>query len=119
MWAAAFGGNPFGRPRGPRGRCGPTAPGTIPRNHEPSVGLVADTVALARRCGRHLVGAAGFAKLVHRYRRLALAQTDDVLCLHVDLSVPRITRHFFLDPTGEVEFLIRVLQLNLCKHHTI
>src|SRR5262249_46913364 len=23
------GGNPLGRPRGPRGRCGPTAPGTI------------------------------------------------------------------------------------------
>ena len=119
MWAAAFGGNPFGRPRGPRGRCGPTAPGTIPRNHEPSVGLVADTVALARRCGRHLVGAAGFAKLVHRYRRLALAQTDDVLCLHVDFSVPRITRHFFPNPTREVEFLIRVLELNLCKHYTV
>jgi FtsP/CotA-like multicopper oxidase with cupredoxin domain len=30
--------------------------------------------------------------------------------LHVDLSVPRIIRHFFPDPTGEVEFLIRVLQ---------
>src|SRR5262245_3196448 len=29
MWVAAFGGNPLGRPRGPRGRCGPTAPGTI------------------------------------------------------------------------------------------
>src|SRR5262249_44024634 len=26
---AAFGGNLLGRPRGPRGRCGPTAPGTI------------------------------------------------------------------------------------------
>ena len=75
-------------------------------------------MALARRCGRHLVGAAGFAKPVDGYRRLALAKTDDVLCLHVDLSVPRITRHFFPDP-GEVELLIRVLQLNLCKHHTI
>jgi hypothetical protein len=58
----------------------------------------------------------GFAKL---YRCLALAQADDALCLHVDLSVPRITRHFFPDPTGEIEFLIRVLQLNLCKHYTI
>src|SRR5262249_25894054 len=60
-----------------------------------------------------------FAKLVHGYRRLAFAQTDDALRLHVDLSVPRITRHFFPDPTGEVEFLIRVLQLNLCKHYII
>src|SRR5262245_46127568 len=60
-------------------------------------------------------------ELVHNYLRssLALAQTDDVLCFHVDLSVPRITRLLFLDPTGEVEFLIRVLQLNLCKHYTI
>jgi hypothetical protein len=45
-------------------------------------------------------------KLVHSYRRLALTQIDDVLCLHVDLSVPRITRHFFPDPTREVEFAI-------------
>ena len=77
-----------------------------------------DATALAQRGGRHLVGG-GFAKLVHGYRRLAFAQTDDALCLHVDLSVPRITRHFFPDPTGEVEFLIRVLQLDLCKHYTI
>jgi len=66
-----------------------------------------------------LLGGIGFAKLVHGYRRPALPQTDDVLCFHVDLSVPRITRHFFPDPTWEVEFLIRVLQLNLCKHYTI
>src|SRR5262249_60981624 len=66
-----------------------------------------------------LSASSGFAKLVHGYRRLALAQTDDVLCLHIDLSVPRIARHFFPDPTGEVEFLIHVLQLNLCKHYTI
>src|SRR5215470_4742963 len=33
--------------------------------------------------------------LVHGYRRLALAQIDGMLRLHVDLSVPRITRHFF------------------------
>ncbi len=61
----------------------------------------------------------GFAKLVHGCQRLALTQTDEVLCFHVDLSVPRITRHFFPDPTREVELLIRVLQLNLCKHYTI
>src|SRR5262245_63557735 len=57
--------------------------------------------------------------LVRSRRPLALAQTDDVLCFHVDLSVPRITRHFFPGPTGEVEFLIRVLQLNLRKHYAI
>jgi len=86
----------------------------FPRNHELGVGLVVDAAAVVRR---HR--GSGFAKLVHGYWRLALAQTDDVLCLHVDLSVPRITRHFFPDPTGEVEFLIRVLQFNLCKHYTI
>ena len=82
---------------------------------EPSVGSVADP---RRWLGVVLVILSG-RRIRQAYRRLALAQTDDALCLHVDLSVPRITRHFFPDPTGEVEFLIRVLQFNLCKHYTI
>ena len=80
---------------------------------EPGVGIVADATALARGRGDVRL------KLVHGYRRLALAQIDGMLCLHVELSVPRITRHFFPDPTGEVEFLIHVPQLNFCKHYTI
>jgi hypothetical protein len=59
-------------------------------------------------------------KLVHCHlHSLTLAQIDDVLSLHVDLSVHRIIRHFFSDPTGEVELLICLLQLNLCKHYAI
>ena len=50
---------------------------------------------------------------------MTLRQIGDVLSLHVDLSVHRIIRHFFTDPTWEVDLLICVLQLNLCKHYTI
>ena len=50
---------------------------------------------------------------------LALRQIDHVLPLHVDLSVRRIIRHFFTDPTWEIDLLICVLQLSLCKHYTI
>src|SRR5262249_46322447 len=31
MWGGGLWSDPLERPRGPRGRCGPTAPGTIPR----------------------------------------------------------------------------------------
>ena len=49
---------------------------------------------------------------------LALVQIDDALSFHVELSVSRIVRHFFPDPRGEVEFLICMLQLYLCKNYT-
>jgi hypothetical protein len=60
------------------------------------------------------------AALVHGHLHcLALGQIGDMLSLHVDLSVHRIIRHFFTDPTWEVDLLICLLQLNLCKHYTI
>ena len=58
--------------------------------------------------------------LVHGHLHcLTLRKIGDVLSLHVDLSVHRIIRHFFTDPNWEVELLICVLQLNLCKHYAI
>jgi hypothetical protein len=45
-------------------------------------------------------------------------QIDDALSSHVDFSVSRIVRHFVPDPRGELELLICVPQLYLCKHYT-